>query len=191
MKRFFKKKQLMMLTLVAALGVAVYFNYTMSADKSASADPPAVEEHLGDATFVGAGVSDPEAGETTDTTAPVQPETINFFDQARENRTVAREEALGIIQEVMDSAKSTAEDKKTASARATAIAQNVLQESNIENLILAKGFSDSVVYIDGDNCSVVVQAEELQPQESLQILEIVVSQSAVAADKVQILAAKA
>ena len=192
MKRFFKKKQLMMLTLVAALGVAVYFNYTMSADKStfadASADPPAVEEHLGDATFVGAGVSDPEVGETADTTTPVQPETINFFDQARENRTVAREEALGIIQEVMDSAKSTTEDKKTASARATAIAQNVLQESNIENLILAKGFSDSVVYIDGDNCSVVVQAEELQPQESLQILEIVVSQSAVAADKVQIVA---
>lgn len=191
MKRFFKKKQLMMVALVAALGVAVYLNYYMSSDPGLSADtpvePPATEEHLGDATFVGAGVSDPEG---TDSTKPTQPEQVNFFDQARDNRTTAREEALGIIQEVMDSAKSTAEDKKTASARATAIAQNVLQESNIENLILAKGFADSVVYIDGDNCSVVVQAEELQPQESLQILEIVVSQSAVAADKVQILAAK-
>lgn len=195
MKRFFKKKQLMMMALVAALGVAVYFNYTMSADKDpstdASTEPPAVEDHLGDATFVGAEVSDPEEEQTAAPTDAPQSENINFFDQARENRTTAREEALGIIQEVLDSAKSTAEDKKTASARATAIAQNVLQESNIENLILSKGFADSVVYIDGDNCSVVVQAEELQPQESLQILEIVVSQSAVTADKVQILAAKA
>mgnify|MGYP002519921861 CR=1 FL=1 len=48
----------MMMALVAALGVAVYFNYTMSADKDpstdASTEPPAVEDHLGDATFVGA-----------------------------------------------------------------------------------------------------------------------------------------
>ena len=66
-----------------------------------------------------------------------------------------------------------------------------MQESNIENLLLAKGFADSVVYIDGERCSVVVQQEELQQQESLQILQIVVSQSDVAADQVQIMAAGA
>ena len=54
----------------------------------------------------------------------------------------------------------------------------------------AKGFGDSVVFIDGDRCSVVVQAEELQQQESLQILEIVVSQAGVAPEKVQIVTAK-
>ena len=67
----------------------------------------------------------------------------------------------------------------------------MLQESNIESLITAKGFADSVVYIEGDRCSVVVQAEDLQQQESVQIMQIVLSQSAVTADKVQIMAAKA
>ena len=46
-----------------------------------------------------------------------------------------------------------------------------------------------MVYIDGTRCSVVVKTEKLEPQESLQILGIVVSQSSVAADQVQIMAA--
>ena len=66
-----------------------------------------------------------------------------------------------------------------------------MQESHIESLIAAKGFADIVVYIEGDSCSVVVQAETLQQQESMQIMQIVVSQSAIKADKVQILATKA
>lgn len=189
MKRLFKNKKVMTVALVAALGLAVYLNYAMSSAPSLSVDTdpdtPEVGENLGDATFVGAQVSDP--AESTD---PTEQETLGFFEQARQNRVSAREEALGIVQEVMDSATATAKEKKSASDSATAIAQNVLQESNIESLIQAKGFADSVVYIDGDSCSVVVQAEELTPQESVQIMEIVLSQSSVAADKVQIMAAK-
>ena len=185
MKTFLKKKQLMVMALVVALGLAVYLNVYLVDSPALTAGTDVEEEqpekddtNLGDATFVGTEVSDPE-------------ESYSYFDEARQKRTAAREEALSIIQEVLDSAQASAVDKAQATQRATAIAENVLQESNIENLIAAKGFIDSVVYIDGERCSVVVQAEELQPQESLQILEIVVSQSAVAADKVQILAAKA
>lgn len=192
MKRLFKNKKVMTVALVAALGLAVYLNYAMSSAPSLSVDTepeaPETGENLGDATFVGAQVSDP--AESTDPTDSTEQETLNFFEQARQNRVTAREEALGIVQEVMDSATATAKEKKSASDSATAIAQNVLQESNIESLIQAKGFADSVVYIDGDSCSVVVQAEELTPQESVQIMEIVLSQSSVAADKVQIMAAK-
>ena len=179
------KKRWMTLALVGALGLAVYQNYYMTTDPALSAgtemSSPAEEEeetHLGDATFVGAGVSNPEEQPT-------------YFDEARQKRTAAREEALGILQEVLDSAQASAQDKAQAMERATAIAENVLQESNIENLILAKGYPDSVVSIDGERCSVVVQAENLQQQDSLLILQIVVSQSAVPADGVQIVAAKA
>ena len=185
MKQLFKKKSWMMAALTVALGVAVYLNYylttepTLSTGTETEPDSSYVEEHLGDATFVGTGVSD-----------PTQEEELPYFDRARANRTSAREEALSILQEVLDNAQASAEDKKIATQKAAAIAENVLQESKIENLILAKGFADSVVHIDGENCSVVVQSESLQQQESLQIMEIVVSQSAVSADKVQILAAQ-
>ena len=189
------KKRWMTLALVGALGLAVYLNYYMTTDPALSAgtemSSPAEEEeetHLGDATFVGAGVSD---SNTEGETAPPPEDTRNYFEKARDNRLAAREEALSILQEVLDNAGASAEDKKTATAQANAIAENVLQESKIENLILAKGFADSVVHIDGDACSVVVQSVDLQPQESLQIMEIVVSQSGVAADKVQILSVEA
>ena len=189
MKGVFGKKKLMTLALVGALGLAVYLNVYMTSEPTlttgAETAPTYREEteNLGDATFVGAQPSDPEE-------EPSQPESVDFFDQARENRASAREDALGIIQEVLDSAQASAEDKSAASQRATAIAENVLQESNIENLILAKGFADSVVYIEQDRCSVVVKSEALQQQESLQILEIVVSQSAIRPENVQIMASK-
>ena len=192
MKGFWQKKKLMTLALVGALGLAVYLNLYLTNEPALSAgtetaptdtQPTDDTENLGDATFVGAQPSDPE--EQTD-----RPEPVDFFQQARENRASAREEALEIIQEVLDSAQASAEDKSAASQRATAIAENVLQESNIENLILAKGFADSVVYIEQDRCSVVVLSEALQQQESLQILEIVVSQSAVLPENVQIMASK-
>lgn len=177
-----KKKRLMMAALAVALGLAVYLNFylTQSPELAAGTDTGKQpdDSHLGDATFVGTGVSDPD-------------EPPSYFDEARASRTAAREEALSIIQEVLDSAQASSEDKATATQRATAIAENVLQESNIENLLLAKGFEDSVVYIDGARCSVVVQAEHLQQQESLQILQIVVSQSAVEANQVQIVTATA
>jgi len=192
MKHALGKKRWVTLALVGALGLAVYLNYYLTTDPALSAGTDVSapsedgEEHLGDATFVGTGVSDPAEGEN----APEE-DTRSYFDKARDNRTAAREEALGILQEVLDNAQATAEDKKAATGQAAAIAENVLQESKIENLILAKGFADSVVHIDGDSCSVVVQSADLQQQESLQIMEIVVSQSDVAADKVQILAAAA
>ena len=182
MKKMMKKKRLMLAALVLALGLAVYLNFYLvespSLSSGAGASNGREDSNLGDATFVGAGVSDPD-------------EDLSYCDQARANRTAAREEALSIIQEVLDSAGASAEDKAQATQRATAIAENVLQESNIENLILAKGFADSVVYIDGERCSVVVQAENLGQQESLQILQIVVSQSTADADQVQIVAVEA
>ena len=70
MKRLFKNKKVMTVALVAALGLAVYLNYAMSSAPSLSVDTepetPEVGENLGDATFVGAQVSDP--AESTDPT---------------------------------------------------------------------------------------------------------------------------
>lgn len=179
--KILKKKQWMLVALVAALGLAVYLNFYLVESPALSSGVGTADKkedsNLGDATFVGTGVSDPG-------------EEPSYFDEARQKRTAAREEALSILQEVLDSAQASAQDKAQATQKATAIAENVLQESNIENLILAKGFADSVVYIDGHRCSVVVAAENLQQQESLQILQIVVSQSTVEADQVQIVAAK-
>lgn len=191
MKKFFAKKQLMMVALVAALGVAVYLNYyfTNEPSLSAGADAPSSSEDgtLGDAYFVNGTVSDVPKEETlVDGTAAE-----SYFDKARASRTAAREEALRLLQETLGRADASAEEKKQAQDQASAVAARVLQESNIENMILAKGFADCVVFIDGETCSVVVDAEQLQQQESLQILELVMSHAQIASEKVQITTPKA
>ena len=162
--KFLKKKQWMTVALVAALGVAVYLNYYLTQEPLLSTGGDTSEgreeDNLGDATFVGAGVSKPE-GEQSGPEGN-KTEKPDYFDTARANRTAAREEALSILQEVLDNAGASAEDKAAATAKAAEIAENVLQESRIESLITAKGFADSVVYLEDGACSVVVEAEELQ-----------------------------
>ena len=191
MKKFFAKKQLMMVALVAALGVAVYLNYyfTNEPSLSAGADTPSSSEDgaLGDAYFVNGTVDDAPKDEN----AAGGTDAESYFDKARASRTAAREESLRLIQETLGRADASAEEKKLAQEQASAVAGRVLQESNIENMILAKGFEDCVVFIDGDTCGVVVKAEQLQQQESLQILELVMSHAQIASEKVQITASDA
>lgn len=193
MRKLFAKKQLMMVALVAALGVAVYLNYYLSTEPSLEAGATTSDTSqedggtLGEATFVGATVSTTTTTAGSGTTGTTTVAGADYFDTARHNRTAAREQALSILQEVLDNTGATAEEKAAAGKKAEAIATNVLQESNIESLVVAKGFADCVAYIDGDNCSVVVKSDALQQPESLQIMEIVVSQAGIVPEKVQIM----
>ena len=42
-----------------------------------------------------------------------------------------------------------------------------------ENLISTKGFSDSVIFVNGDSVSVVIKAEALQQEQIAQIQNII------------------
>ncbi len=196
MKKLFSKRPLMTVALVAALGVAVYLNYYLTSEPAlqtggTTSDTSDVGE-LGEATFVGGSVSKPEGDADKDTDKNKEETSADgdYFATARRNRTAAREEALSILQEVLDNAGASAEDKAAATKKAESIAANVLQESNIESLVVAKGFADSVVYIEGDKCSVVVPSDALQQPESLQIMEIVVAQTGLSPANVQIIVPK-
>lgn len=184
MTRIFGKKQVLLATLIVALGVAVYLNYYFSSQQPPTTDvngrptSSTSSRNMGDAQFVGNSsvVSSPES--TVDAN--------DYFVQARLSRESAREEALDIVKDMMNDVKATDEVKKQAAKKAAAIAQAVEQESKIESLIKSKGFADCVVYIEGENCSIVVRSEGLKPQESVQITEIVTTQSNIVAQNINI-----
>ena len=184
MTRIFGKKQVLLATLIVALGVAVYLNYYFSSQQPPTTDvngrptSSTSSRNMGDAQFVGNSsvVSSPES--TVDAN--------DYFVQARLSRESAREEALDIVKDMMNDVKATDEVKKQAAEKAAAIAQAVEQESKIESLIKSKGFADCVVYIEGENCSIVVRSEGLKPQESVQITEIVTTQSNIVAQNINI-----
>lgn len=195
MKKLLEKKQWMMISLVAALGVAVYLNYyftkepTLTAGTSANSGETvssSEDAHLGEASYVNAPVTDVSKTESDTSDESEKPAAGEYFSNARASRTAAREESMRVLEEMVNNPQSSAEDKASATKKATAIADNILQESNIENLVLAKGFSDCVAFIDEDKCQVVVKRGDLQQQESMQILEIVLSQCSIPAANVQI-----
>ncbi len=213
-KRLFEKKQWMMLSLVAALGLAVYLNYYFSRDPLQSAPVQGQTEvssdasapggpttgttggsHLGEVSFVSSGGdTEKDASGTTAEEKPVSGTVPagadDHFSRARSSRTTAREEAVRVLKETIGSAGASAQQQADANKKAQQIADEILLESDIENLISAKGFSDCLVFIDGDSCSVVVRAEKLTARESLMIMELVTGKTAISAKNVQISAAQ-
>lgn len=177
MKKFTFKKQALVLTLVAALGVAVYLNYYFS-DHSVSTNG-----NLGEAIFV---------NDSNDTTVKEEDivsvgAKVNYFEQARKNREIAREEAVDIIKDIAADMKTDAAAAQKMLAQADALTAAITGETKVEGLIKAKGFADCVVYISGENCSVVVKADTITGAQSLQITEIVTAQTKIPAQKINIM----
>lgn len=178
MSNIFGKKQVLLATLIVALGVAVYLNYYFSnqspvIDTGASVSD--TSKNMGDAQYVGGSAQSSEPGDKAD-----------YFSQARKNREDARAQSLDLIKEMMNDVKATDAIKKQALEKTEAGAAAIEQESKIESLIKAKGFADCVVYIEGENCNVVVKADSLQPQQTIQITEIVTAQSKIVAQNIKI-----
>ena len=174
MSNIFGKKQVLLATLIVALGVAVYLNYYFSnqspvIDTGASVSD--TSKNMGDAQYVGGSAQSSEPGDKAD-----------YFSQARKNREDARAQSLDLIKEMMNDVKATDAIKKQALEKTEAVAAAIEQESNIK----AKGFADCVVYIEGENCNVVVKADSLQPQQTIQITEIVTAQSKIVAQNIKI-----
>lgn len=183
MAKFFGKKQVVLGTLVLALGVAVYLNYYMAQQSSDAppADVPttqstAPDNSLGDALNVNAN--------------PNELSNEAYFNEARENREASREEAAELIKDLLNDVKATSEQKAEMTAQAAAMAQAIQQESKIEELIKAKGFDDCVVYIEGDRCSVVVKSEELTALDATKISQVITAQSNILAQNINITAIK-
>lgn len=199
------KRQLVLAALVVALGAAVYLNWQFSGDNQLM-----VADVMGDtATFDTAGESSQkelgaaelvgqteELGDDTElaqaaSTVPTE-SASDYFTEARLSRQKSRDSAVDLLEQVLKDVESDEEAKKEAVAQAAEIAQNEIQESNIENMIKAKGFEDCVVFLQNGECSVVVKTDgdSLLPNQALAIKDIVGGQSGTAYDKIKIIESK-
>ena len=101
----------------------------------------------------------------------------DYFAASQIERQRARDEAIEVLQGVVDDATALDAAKEQALADIAAIAANIEMEANIESLIKAKGFEECVAVISGDKANIVVKSEGLQPNQLSQILEIVYLQA--------------
>ena len=102
-----------------------------------------------------------------------------YFSATQVSRQRARDEALEVLQSVVDNVDADEAMKTEALAGISAIADEIQKEANIESLITAKGFEQCVAVLNGDSISVVVSADSLQPAQIAQINEIIYAQTGI------------
>ena len=102
-----------------------------------------------------------------------------YFSATQVSRQRARDEALEVLQSVVDNVDATEAMKTEALAEIAAIADEIQKEADIESLITAKGFEACVAVLNGDTASIVVKAEELQAAQIAQINAIVYEQAGI------------
>lgn len=103
----------------------------------------------------------------------------NYFEAMELSRQQARDEAMEVLLNVAESSTALQEMKDEAMGNIAQIAADMEHETNIETLILAKGFSRCVAVVNGDNASVIVKSAGLLPNEIAQISEIVYEQAGI------------
>lgn len=182
----FGKKQLVLASLMLALGAAVYLNWQFAGtNRLPVGDSTSETSQLGAAQLV----NNAYVETVTDDLEPsssAETASADVLSQARMDRQNSRDEALELLDSVLNSVESDSAAKQQAVDQASAIAQNILDESNVESLLEAKGYSDCVAYISPEECSVVI-AGTVEEADTLIVQEIVMEQTGLSADKIKII----
>lgn len=103
----------------------------------------------------------------------------DYFASMSLNRQQARDEAMEVLLAVAESTTALEEAKQAALGDINKLATEIETESNIETLILSKGFSQCIAVLNGDSCNIIVESSGLLPTEVAQISEIVYEQSGI------------
>ena len=110
-----------------------------------------------------------------------------YFSSVQLNRQRSRDEALEVLQSVVDNDSATETAKNEALAEINKLAKVMETEANIETLIVAKGFEECVAVISDEGASIVVKSESLKPAQISQINEIVYEQAGISPADIKII----
>ena len=149
------------------IGVAVFLNWIMFAGADKNTGYDGYDQPTGN---LSAPITNPNTQiDATDT----------YFSATQVSRQRARDEALEVLQTVVDNVDSSETAKAEALASIAAIADEIQKEANIESLITAKGFEQCIAVLNGDKATVVVSADTLQPADLAQINTITYEQTGI------------
>lgn len=172
-----KKSRWIILGLTLVISIAVYVNWWFVnegdgiftvADGEDYNDYDEYEKILGQSTYVNA-------------------ESDGYFENARYLRKKNRDDAVAVLNQLISNDDADEVAKKAAAVAVTDYAKASELESTLENLIMAKGFSDCIVYLGTDNVSIVVETDGLEAHEAAQIMDIAASETKFSNDVIKII----
>lgn len=177
------KRNLIIAGAVIMIGLAVYLNWIFFAGNGTD-DNFQYDQSAGMNTNYGTTLG---TGSTNqDSTAT---DSASYFTSVQVSRQKARDEALEVLNSVVENDNATDEVKAEAVAEIRQIASEMENEAKIESLIKTKGYAQCVAVISGENVSIVVQHEgELSASALAQINAIVYEQTGISPAGVSIIA---
>lgn len=157
------KRNLTILTVVLFVAAAVYFNWSYNNRFGAAetdrvmAEDTAMEEAM-----------------AQESAAPVS----DYFSEARLTRQQTRDEAMRLLENAVEADGASQETIDSVMTAISAMAQESVTETQIENILLSKGYADCVATVTAEGVSVAVPA----PEEGLTSEQVAAITDAVTAD---------
>lgn len=175
---------------------AVYLNWSYGQEAEAG-------KTLGQSTMVGGNTNAPlvtgdssaqtgstDSTQSGDTQTSAQTETgSEYFATARLNRQQARDSALSLLQDAAAREDADETVKTQVNDTIQTMADYTVTEAQIENLVIAKGYTDCVAFIGEDALSLAVAAPEggLTEADTAKIVDVVNQSSGFTADQIKII----
>ena len=114
---------------------------------------------------------------TQETAAQIKSDTNNngkdYFATSKLERNIMYSQMIERYQKMLESSNTESEQKAIAQQEIDKI--NNLQNSIMiaENLLATKGFTDSIIFVNGDSINIIIGKSELTPNEIAQIQNII------------------
>lgn len=197
-----EKRHIVLAAMVLALGTAVYINWQFADDSlriDANTSQPSgtlgeiqyVNGSLVQGNTTSSGVDQTTNGDTLLPNVSGSQSADSYFVQAQLARQNARDKALDIIEETLEDGKDV--DQKTLQAlveQAADLVARIEQETKIESLLKAKGYSENLAYISNGTANIIVKSKGLLPNETITIKDIVKNQSGISFENIIIVEVK-
>lgn len=196
--KLFKKNQVIIYVIALMLVAAGYLNYTANDNTNSIIPTSGTEEELdqmaniGDAQLVSSNDIVNEAVNNTDnnienaktentssntvTTSSTTTKTTNnsdYFKTSKLERDTMYSQMIETYEKVLNSDNSLETQKQSATDEIKKINDTKNSIMICENLIQTKGFENSVVFVNGESVSVIIEASELSKEQVAQIQNII------------------
>lgn len=176
MKQVWKRRAVVAAVLLL-VGTSVYLNWRYAGNVEDSG-----KKVLGQSALVNGEAKDAEVTAAGD----------DYFATARLSRKQARDTAIGMLQEAQVDENAAEDVLNEASRTLQVLAAYTVAESQIESLVVAKGYADCVVFMGEETVSVVVSDPDgLDAVDVARIKDIVVSETGCTPEQIKIMEAGA
>lgn len=161
------KRNAVIILSVLVIGGAVALNIALFSKGTKNAASAGADTGISDGNKLSVGADTGASGANSDSAE-------EYFATAQVERKRSRDEAIEVLQLVVDNPEALEESKSAAMAEISQIAADIESESKIEQLVNAKGFEKCIAVISDSKCNVIVKTEDtLLPNQVAQIYEIV------------------